>query len=138
MRKQAVAAASAAAAPTNDIGKNVTLELDILKKKSISVNTTSDSSTNNISNMNHENVKQIKNTICLLQFVTPEDIIDEDEYNEIISNVHDIFSPFGELENISIKTQNKSQISGYRNPVNPGLVIGSGIAVVENDFIEGI
>ena len=42
-------------------------------------------------------------TVFLLQFVTAEDISDESEYEDILSNIREIFSPFGELESIDIK-----------------------------------
>lgn len=46
-------------------------------------------------------------TISLAQFVSPEDISDEEEYEEIISNIKEIFGPFGALESIVIGIQSE-------------------------------
>jgi hypothetical protein len=123
MKKQAIAAA----ANHNEKNDNEKM-LNISNNNSDLITTPSASDSPSNINLDDEN-KQIKNTICLLQFVTSEDIIDEDEYNEIISNVHDLFSPFGILQNISIKSQNS--ISEY-----PGLDRNSDIEGTENNFAK--
>lgn len=41
-------------------------------------------------------------TVSVSHFVTEQDIRDESEYEEIISNIEQIFKPFGSLESITI------------------------------------
>lgn len=47
-------------------------------------------------------VNNVMRTVGVSHFVTEQDIMDESEYEEIIANIEQIFSPFGALESITI------------------------------------
>lgn len=47
-------------------------------------------------------VDNVMRTVSVSHFVTEQDIMDELEYEEIIANIEQIFSPFGDLESITI------------------------------------
>jgi hypothetical protein len=47
-------------------------------------------------------VDNMMRTVSVSHFVTEQDIMDESEYEEIIANIEQIFSPFGDLESITI------------------------------------
>jgi hypothetical protein len=47
-------------------------------------------------------VDNVMRTVSVSHFVTEQDIMDESEYEEIIANIEQIFSPFGDLESITI------------------------------------
>lgn len=47
-------------------------------------------------------VDNVMRTVGVSHFVTEQDIMDESEYEEIIANIEQIFSPFGALESITI------------------------------------
>lgn len=63
-------------------------------------------------------------TVSVSYFVTEQDIRDESEYEEIISNIEQIFNPFGALESITIVVtastdgpEEESEISGESSGV---------------------
>jgi hypothetical protein len=64
-------------------------------------------------------------TVCLLQFVTEEDISDESEYEEIIADIKKMFSPFGELESIVIRFQSGHDINSDAAPSDE-MILGIG------------
>ena len=47
-------------------------------------------------------VDNVMRTVSVSHFVTEQDIMDELEYEEIIANIEQIFSPFGDLKSITI------------------------------------
>jgi hypothetical protein len=130
MKKQAIAATSNNSETNDTNHRNISLKPNILNSNSDYITPSSTTFSNLLDNNNSclINEKKQMKTICLLQFVTSEDMIDEDEYNEIISNVNDLFSPFGIIQNISIKSQN--EITVYPSFEKPGIVLTG------NQFLE--